>query len=286
MIVALARYTQRDFSARAAESGCVQLLTIPYSHYVDFGRWSLQHSGTPFEEHAYAPGWHVLPTLKVRICGSEKHIAATSSVRRADKGAPTGVPLAVLPDGRVLADSWSIAEAFMGVASCGDEELRETLDKVVGRHSRTLIYRSLLQPQHRDTWNALIGTSLGWWGQTLWSAGVGSRLTDMMRRLFRVEDSAAMDSAERELLDAMGDIGERYLSRGGYINGAPEPCLEDFAMAAMAAPVVLPEEYCCGDYAEYMNRARDADAAMSAGVERFRATAVGRHCLMMYTRHR
>ena len=47
-----------------------QLLTIPYSHYVEFARWSLQLGGKKFEETKYMPGQHILPMLALRWTGA------------------------------------------------------------------------------------------------------------------------------------------------------------------------------------------------------------------------
>jgi hypothetical protein len=41
LIVTLANWTQRDLRRKARSDDRVQLLTIPYSHYVDAARWAL-----------------------------------------------------------------------------------------------------------------------------------------------------------------------------------------------------------------------------------------------------
>ena len=62
-----------------------QLLTIPYSHYCEFGRWSLDANKIPYDHHGYAPGGHVLPTLNLRICGETKYFASSSRVTKVSK---------------------------------------------------------------------------------------------------------------------------------------------------------------------------------------------------------
>ena len=65
-ILRLARLTQPDYKALAKARGRAQLLTIPYSHYCEFGKWALQASGAAFDEQAFGPGGNVLPLLRLR----------------------------------------------------------------------------------------------------------------------------------------------------------------------------------------------------------------------------
>jgi len=107
MIVRIAKFTQPNFREKASKSGTLQLVTIPYSHYVDFARWCLQLSNVRFEENDYAPGAHILPVIALRFSNGEKNISKTSKVEAVAAkleekegrkgGAPTGVPVAVLP---------------------------------------------------------------------------------------------------------------------------------------------------------------------------------------------
>jgi hypothetical protein len=89
------------------------MVTISYSHYVEFARWSLQLGGVDFEEHGYAPIEHVLPTIALRHGRRDgsKHYAHSSYVipvkagsvaaaRGKSAGSPTSVPVAVSPDGK------------------------------------------------------------------------------------------------------------------------------------------------------------------------------------------
>ena len=41
-MLAIARWTQPDYVERARSSGRAQLLTIPYSHYVELARWTME----------------------------------------------------------------------------------------------------------------------------------------------------------------------------------------------------------------------------------------------------
>lgn len=65
-MLTLAKLTQKNVLKIAETTGVPQLLTIPYSHYVEFARWSLDHHRVEHEERPYAPVQHVLPMLKLR----------------------------------------------------------------------------------------------------------------------------------------------------------------------------------------------------------------------------
>ena len=81
-LLRLARLTQPDFKALARSRGRAQLLTIPYSHFCEFGAWSLEAAKVPFDELAYGPGGNVLPLMRLRLGDGEKHVASTSAVAK------------------------------------------------------------------------------------------------------------------------------------------------------------------------------------------------------------
>ena len=62
----VAKFTQKNYRKLAALENVPILLTIPYSHFVEFSRFSLQLGGVKFREVGYAPGQHVLPVLNLR----------------------------------------------------------------------------------------------------------------------------------------------------------------------------------------------------------------------------
>ena len=91
MLLRLARWTQPDFCNLAADRGRAQLLTIPYSHFCELGAWSLRAASIQFDEHAFAPGLHVLPMLSLRVAGAEKRLSSSSAVTAVESvgAAPT-----------------------------------------------------------------------------------------------------------------------------------------------------------------------------------------------------
>ena len=199
MMLRLARCTQHDYQALAQTRSRAQLVAIPYSHFCELGIWALQACRVPCDEHGFAPGQHVLPVLALRLGRDAKHLSTSSAVRPvAPAGAldpspakmparpnPTAVPVAALPDGRVLVDSWSIvahAAELTGLEPV-PESLKDVLDTELGPRSRQLAYATLLKPEHWDVWQGLCieGGSTLW--RCLWRLGLGKKLTQMMTKV-------------------------------------------------------------------------------------------------------
>ena len=300
MLVRLARLTQPNFKALAASRGRAQLLTIPYSHFCEFGAWSLRAASVPFDEHGFGPGGNVLPLVRLRLGDSERHVSTTSAVsmpsgedetdvavrgKRAG-GSVTAVPACVLPDGRVLVDSWSIAEhacAFAGLEPV-PSQLKRCLDTRLGVLTRQLTYAYLLRPSNARVWNGLIldGGSVAW--RAAWWAG-GSRLTERMTRTFSADDPEAIALCRYRLreifaqLDAdfgIGGLGSRFLG------GADEPGMADIALASLTAPIVLPEAYCEGRFNRWFFALCEQDPSLREEVASWRETPVGSHTLKVY----
>ena len=82
----LAKLTQPNYRALARTSRQPQLLTIPYSHFCELGRWALDISGTKHVEHGFSPGAHVLPVLNLRLGTTERILARSSKVQKTKKG--------------------------------------------------------------------------------------------------------------------------------------------------------------------------------------------------------
>lgn len=255
----LARWTSRDLVRVAAEEQRPQLLTIPYSHYCESAAWALDRAGVDYVEHGFVPGEHVLPALHLRVGGAEKRLSASSrvdaaprtradldgsSIRRRRSNA-TAVPALCLPDGRVLADSWAIAEAYSG--PCVVDGFKELLDDSVGpsaagvhgergngtrssrertlvvcRLTRQLIYEVLFRRENAEVWDGLAGVGRGPGFRLSWRL-LSPRLTDSMRHLFRTEDAAAMALCRDRLGEALDGVSAALDARSGPYLGGEEP---------------------------------------------------------------
>src|SRR5271165_5539612 len=115
------------------------LLTIPFSHFCEKARWSLDHARVAYREEGHVPLLHRL------------------AVRRA-RGAPGSVPVLVLESGEVINDSplivrWADARASSDrkLLPSGGSVLEEALtlerhlDVDFAPHVRRLAYFHLLK---------------------------------------------------------------------------------------------------------------------------------------------
>ena len=167
-IVTLARWTQPNFVEKARQSGRLQLLTIPYSHYVEVARWSLQIGNIKFVEHQFSPMQHIIPVISVRIRPEQITVPTTTttkiirpeSINKDDKkkksatAGATSVPLAILPSGQVMADSWDIAQ-YSGTSPISDT-MKQILDDELGPFVRQYTYYFLLKPSNHNVWDRLV----------------------------------------------------------------------------------------------------------------------------------
>jgi len=308
----LAKWTQTNFFERAKSTQTAQFLSISYSHYAEFARWTLLLGKVPFEESSYAPGQHVLPVLNFRVNGPVKVISTssatadrnrTAAVAAADqrnnespinsftleetKKRATAVPALVLPDGRTFADSWGIANDASGLPPLLDQKLVHIYDQKLGPDSRQLVYAFLLKPSNANIWHSMLThASFGRvWKILYWFIGGGLRR--MLIESFQAADTQAFSDCKQRLMETFELIAATRL-RGRstkFINGE-SLCVEDVALCALAAPVVIPPQYCGGVYALYFDQALEQDVEFRREVTFFRETDVGRYVLQCYAEHR
>ena len=300
MLLRIARLTQPDYQNLAATSKRAQLLTIPYSSFCDLGAWALKAAGIPYTEHAFAPGGNVLPLVRLRLGGSDKHVSKTSAVSKPSAageaevhrqkrpgGSPTAVPACCLPDGRVLADSWAIAahaSATSGIAPV-PTDLLHVLDTRLGPLTRQLTYHVLFDAKNHNVWNGLVtdNTSALW--RSIWWAG-GERMTSRMIKMFSSDDAEAAALCRERLRDTFNTIATEHLETANgaapFLGGATTPGMGDIALASLAAPAVFPALYCEGRYAQRFEQLLAQDATLSDEIDAWRDTPVGKHCLATY----
>ena len=200
------------------------------------------------------------------------------------------------------------------------------LDEELGVLARQLAYAAVFRPQNAGVWDDLCLHSAGVTFRTLYMLGGGAKLKDQMVALFRADDHSATAFALARLRAVVEKISMVWLRGGAYqyvdmekgvvgdagggmggaaravrartclplpdgvkgwtVAGGCEPGVADYAMASLAAVLILPEQYCAGQYTSYFNRLLAQDVEFRAQVEEFRGTAVGRHCAKMYREYR
>jgi glutathione S-transferase len=280
-IVWLARFTQPNYLQLSKELKRPILLTIQYSHFVEFARWSLQFKGCDFKEEWFKPGAHILPLTALRLGGETKHLSSTSRISLA-----TAVPALVLPGGLVLSDSWAIAE-YAGVGPAMPREIQRIYDEELGPLSRQLAYIHLLRERNRMLWDELLLRDTGiFWGFIYWLF-FGNKLVLLMRKTFKVgqvDEELKCDEMLRALFKRIES--ERLAKRTGDYLGGDSLGVEDLALAALGAPLVLPPKYMRGEYADVFSSMIAQDSLAAESVNYYRNTVVGKYILDVYEKHR
>mmetsp|Transcript_49889 Transcript_49889/g.124502 ORF Transcript_49889/g.124502 Transcript_49889/m.124502 type:complete len:320 (-) Transcript_49889:302-1261(-) len=298
MIVNVAKWTQPDYVKKAKQSNKLQMISISYSHYCEFARFALLAAKVDFEELQCIPGQHILPTLALRFSGETPAVSESAAMHKvgkegeskakAEKAArATATPVAVSAEGAIYTDSWDIA-GVSGLAPC-DEALKKILDECVGVDARHVAYYYLLQERNHSYFHEMGGVNDSWEWRSLWSIGLKYNITSMLGETFQVKDEAAKDAASARLKEACQRIEDGFLrkvGKGRYLSGTDAPGLGDIALAALLAPIVLPDGNYGGKFKGILDKVYEADEGLREMVECFRQTAAGAHCLMVYEKHR
>jgi glutathione S-transferase len=247
------------------------LVTIPFSHFCEKARWSLDHARVPYVEEGHAPIFHM------------------AAVRRA--GGRRSVPVLVLENGGgVLDDSplivrWADARATSdrkllppdGPARDDALALERRLDVDFAPHVRRLAYFHLLadRPLSRRVMGlrtprregALVGIAF-------------PLVRRVLQRAMAIEARSALDSRDR-VRRTFDRIGERLRDGRPYLLGDRFGAA-DITFAAFASPLLLPEGHALADAAPL-----DAvPEALAAEIRALRETAAGRFTLRLYREHR
>eukprot|EP00960_Hanusia_phi_P057025 763423-Hanusia_phi.AAC.2 len=189
MLPAIARLLSGDFRKMAEKEQRPQMVTIPFSHYVEFARWCLLYKQVQFDEHAFAPGDHVLPVLSVRL--GDKEETEEKGDKEDKKAKMTLVPLVVLPEGKLLRDSWSIAEGLSELGGI-QEDLKDFLDNQWGPQTREFAYTFLLSKNNTGVWKDLITFEGGWWMQLKFHVFMDPFLRSHFRSTIHPDDPEAL----------------------------------------------------------------------------------------------
>lgn len=207
------------------------LVTMPFSHFCEKARWSLEAAGVPFREEGHCPVMHRL------------------AVRRA--GGRGSVPVLAVEGGPAIDDSPLIVQ-YADAQAAGDRklwpsdptararalELERELDVDFAPHVRRLIYFHVLP--RRDLALELFRVDAPPREHAVARAAF-PLMRAFMKRFMRIHEPGMIRSqaAVRRMFDA---IGERLRDGRPYLLGDRFGAA-DIAFAAFAAPMVLPPEH-------------------------------------------
>jgi len=242
-----------------------RLITIPFSHFCEKGRWALDLARVPYREDAWPPGVHRLPLAR----------------RRA-----TTAPVLVLGDGRVLRESTDIVRHADDAAGLGlfgatpaeraeIETLVDRFDRVLGPEVRLGVYARILD-------DPVAFTALGEIGLTGARAAAMRRLRPAIaraiRRYFRISP-ATRDRADA-LVDQELAFAQERRAGGPYLVG-DRFTAADLTFAALAAPLTYVSGYGLG-----LPPLATMPEAIRSEVARRRAAPECRAIDELYARHR
>lgn len=300
-----------DYFSMAKKSNQIQVITIGFSHYCEFACWALKASRKPFIEHGYAPGQHVLPVLKVRLCDplGVRHLSKSSRVtslrekamlnekgeqltpeeaqivRKRDASArSTAVPVAILPSGQVLLDSWEIAE-YSGLAPA-PAEWQNIFDNELGPLARQTSYSAILKEGNTPIFNELCTSNRIWFWRWIWSLFAGNFITEVILKLFRPRDMVAVNAAKQDLHKVVQKLDVMVTQRKGKFLLGDELSLADIALASLLGPMLMPPLYCEGRFNQQFTKLYETDAEARKEIDEWRSTITGQYVLDLYSKHR
>lgn len=241
----------------------VRLITIPESHYCEKARWALTRLRIPFVEEPHMPPFHQFATRRVGgqsvpVLVTETEVLTNSEaiLRWVDKHASQEVKLYT-----------ANLESRQQI-----EELVTLFDSVLAPAVRQWCYFYILNQAQlvQPLWCQ--GTP--WFERLLFPVMYG-RIRSSIVQGYTINPESA--EAAYELICKTFRTVERLLSDGrAYLVGEAFSAA-DLAFAALAAPVVMPEE-CGGVHLKFSQ----LPSQMTVKIQAFRETLAGKFVLRLY----
>lgn len=253
-----------------------RLVTIPFSHYNEKARWSLDHFGIRYREIRCLPGFH-LPVTALATLGRADNQADAVSSRYS-------TPVLVTGDGRRVCDSSRILR--WAAQQSGDERFvqdhamafDQRFGEGLGAHTRRVAYSWIMDRE--DVADELLERNAGPMQRRLHRMA-WPRIRAAMKRNFDLTPDRVASSLERirsEFAFADECLRGREFFVSGHFTAA------DLGWACMAAPVLwLGRSE--GFAAQFPDSARLNRSAQRLIAE-FRSRPSGAHALRMFRQHR
>jgi len=245
----------------------LRLITISISHYVEKVKWALELSGIHYKEESHIPGLHAAVTLW--------------HTRGRHRSTPVLIDgNQVVPDStailRHLADKYNQRWLYPAPNAL---ELEERFDTAVGPHTRRFIYRKLFDA--RLSLPQLFSQPV----IPPWQAALLPAIAPMLQAAMTSDMQINHDEAERsrQIFEGEFDFVAGLLGDGRPFLCGDAISAADITFAALAAPVLLPDEY--GVKLPDM-RGLPATRQLHETVEHYRSTPAGKFVLRLYREHR
>jgi glutathione S-transferase len=245
----------------------MKLITISISHYCEKVKWALKIAGLPYVEESHIPGLHAAVTLW--------------HTRGGHRATP------VLIDGsQVISDSTDILRHLTTAYSQKwlyptpeALELEERFDRQIGPTTRRYIYQLFFENNLSvaDLFQQDVVPS---WQRAILPVAAGAIKAVMIRDMAINPHSA---EAARLLFEKEFDFVADRLRDGRPFLCGNNLTAADITFAALAAPVILPDNY--GARLPALADAA-ADAPVRGIIEGYRSTPAGQFVLRLYRDHR
>lgn len=243
-----------------------RLITIPFSHYCEKARWTLDSTGIAYREEAHPPVVHLRATRAVGGESVPVLVHGTAVVRDSTEIALYVDTLATEERRLLPADP----ERRARVLAIEDE-----LDETLGIDARLLVYWHYLG--NGKTARAFVTRMMGL-RSGLAARVVATAFRALIFRKYKVSEPAAR-RAETRVRETFARL-ERALTETPYLVG-DRFTLADLTLAALASPLLLPPEH------PILGRVQGtAPAALAALRDELTGTFAGRHALRVYHDHR
>ena len=205
------------------------LVQFRFSHYNEKARWALDYKAVPHVRRTLLPGFHAK--------------AARKLTRR------TVVPILVLADGGVIADSTRIIAALeashpqpplypQDPAECERAlALEDFFDEEVGPYARHAMF--YLGLSSTDFIAGLFAGHKGPLFRRIYAGGLALRRKQAERQMNLVPD--AFDESQSKLDRGLARL-EKEIGAGNYLVGG-HFSVADLTAAALLSPLVMPDEY-------------------------------------------
>lgn len=256
-----------------------QLLSIPFSHYVEKVRWGLDYFSQEFRESAYMPLLHFPALYWATRNASDAHHDSVSS--------RYSTPVLISQDGTRICDSARILR-YLDNTHQGQreslylpkaEEMEDELHTSLGPHTRRLAYYFFLD--NTALMSKMAKNNVGITQQWVFRASLPLGRVVMKKR-FRINDTGA-EKSRAKILTCFDRYNDILSDDRPYLCG-DRFSIADLSFACMAAPSLLISR--SDGYGAYMPESVDCPAEARTFAVQLRDSPAGQHALKMFREHR